>query len=96
MKALRKKRTMRELLERKLRTATDDGKTFGEVITDALFQAAASGNVKAYLAIRDGVGERPVEEQVISGTVEILTKEQRDAAYKAAMIDLQNMPAASE
>lgn len=59
--ARRHKRALRELLETALSMDAKDGGTNAEQIVASLIQAARDGDVKAFLAIRDTIGEKPVD-----------------------------------
>ena len=47
----RRRKTFKELLEG----------TYGEAVVASMLEAALAGDVKAFVAIRDTVGEKPVE-----------------------------------
>lgn len=63
--ARRRRKTMKEDLKALLagKTKREDGteSTMQQDITLALLEAALKGDVKAYLAIRDTIGEKPAE-----------------------------------
>lgn len=59
--ARRQKRALRELLETALSMDAPDGGTNAEQIVASLIHAARDGDVKAFLAIRDTIGEKPVD-----------------------------------
>lgn len=85
----REKRKLRELLEMMLQQPVEagDGSTNAEAMTVALLKKALSGDTRAYEIIRDTIGEKPVEKRDVALQAEIsLTKEQRDAAYRGAML----------
>ncbi len=58
-KARRKKKTIRETLEMMLSGKMPDGATRQDAIVTALFEKALSGDVRAFEAIRDSIGEKP-------------------------------------
>lgn len=63
--ARRKKKTIRETLEMMLSGKLPDGATRQDAIVVALLEKALSGDVRAFEAIRDSIGEKPVN--AISG-----------------------------
>ena len=63
--ARRKKKTIRETLEMMLSGKMPDGATRQDAIVVALLEIALSGDVRAFEAIRDSIGEKPVN--AISG-----------------------------
>ena len=63
--ARRKKKTIRETLEMMLSGKMPDGATRQDAIVVALLEKALSGDVRAFEAIRDSIGEKPVN--AISG-----------------------------
>lgn len=63
--ARRKKKTIRETLEMMLAGQMPDGATRRDAIVVALMEKALSGDVRAFEAIRDSIGEKPVN--AISG-----------------------------
>jgi len=81
----REKKRLREILEMLLQRPEGDCTT-AEAISVALINKALSGDVKAYETVRDTIGEKPVEKRDTVIQAEILTKEQRDAAYRGAML----------
>ena len=83
--ARREKKKLREILEMLLERPEGDCTT-AEAISVALINKALSGDVKAYETVRDTIGEKPVEKRDIDLQAEILTKEQRDAAFRGAML----------
>ena len=60
-----KKKTIRETLEMMLSGKMPDGATRQDAIVVALMEKALSGDVRAFEAIRDSIGEKPVN--AISG-----------------------------
>ena len=58
--ARRKKKTIRETLEMMLAGQMPDGSTRRDAIVVALMEKALSGDVRAFEAIRDSIGEKPV------------------------------------
>jgi len=81
----REKKRLREILEMLLERPEGDCTT-AEAISVALINKALSGDVKAYETVRDTIGEKPVEKRDIDLQAEILTKEQRDAAFRGALL----------
>lgn len=62
----RERKRLRELLELALQeTDTKTGQQNDISITAALIKKAAKGDVGAYLAIRDTLGEKPIEKQEV-------------------------------
>jgi hypothetical protein len=58
----RRRKTFKELMEIAFERKTMGGKsTMGEDVVAAMFEAALAGDVKAFVAIRDTIGEKPVE-----------------------------------
>ena len=56
----------------------------------AMLERWHKGDVSAGVFIRDTIGEKPVEKRDVALQAEIsLTKEQRDAAYRGAMLGVQ-------
>ena len=80
--ARREKRLLRSTLEKMLKDRLIvDGKKMSraEAITVSLLNKAASGDVSAYLAIRDTVGEKPSDKQEVDSTVHVvMDKETED------------------
>lgn len=62
----RERKKLKELLELALQeTDIKTGKQNDISITAALIKKAAKGDVSAYLAIRDTLGEKPIEKQEV-------------------------------
>lgn len=59
--ARRQKKALKELLEMALKMPAASGRTNAEDIVSAMIKAAQSGDVKAFIAIRDTIGEKPVD-----------------------------------
>lgn len=57
--ARRRRKSIRELLEVALEMECSDGKTNAEAVVASMIAAAREGDVKAFVAIRDTVGEKP-------------------------------------
>ena len=81
-KARRKKKTIRETLEMMLAGKLPDGATRQDAIVVALMEKALSGDVRAFEAIRDSVGEKPVNaisgvdgEPLVPPTINVIFKE---------------------
>ena len=70
--ARREKKTFRAtlelLLDRKL-----EGSSLTEAVAVALFEKAMSGDVKAFQELRDTVGEKPVDKQELSGSLDVVS-----------------------
>lgn len=64
--ARRKKKTIRETLEMMLSGKMPDGATRQDAIVVALMEKALSGDVRAFEAIRDSIGEKPSEKMNIA------------------------------
>lgn len=67
--ARREKKTFKELLKIALEMRTKNGNTNAEEIVASLILKAQSGDVKAFEAVRDTIGEKPKD------TVDITTQE---------------------
>lgn len=61
-KARRAKKTFKELLKIALEMRTKNGNTNAEEIVASLILKAQSGDVKAFEAVRDTIGEKPKDE----------------------------------
>lgn len=59
--ARRRRKTFKELLDLALEKKIEGEGTYGEAVVAAMLESALAGDVKAFLAIRDTVGEKPVE-----------------------------------
>lgn len=57
----RRKKTFKELLEVALSMPSVEGNTNAEQIVIGMIEAAQSGDTKAFIAIRDTIGEKPVD-----------------------------------
>lgn len=71
VKARRKKKQLKELLELALSQPHEDGEDNYYAITAALIQEALSGNTKAFEVIRDTIGQKPTEQQQMGLTAKI-------------------------
>lgn len=69
-----KRKTLKEELLALLSTKVE-GKTMQETISLSLIQEAMSGDTKAFLAIRDTIGEKPKEEIEVSQNTSEITEE---------------------
>ena len=69
-KARREKKTFKELLKIALEMRTKNGNTNAEEIVASLILKAQSGDVKAFEAVRDTIGEKPKD------TVDVTTREE--------------------
>lgn len=68
--ARRKKRDLREaclaMLDMDVTTKTGETMTGAEAMVAKLFQQAMKGNIKAFIALRDTAGQKPVEKLVVA------------------------------
>ena len=68
--ARRRKKDLREaclaILETEITTKSGDKMTGSEAMVAKLFQQAMKGNIKAFIALRDTAGQKPVEKLVVS------------------------------
>jgi len=71
VKARRRKKQLKELLEIALSQPHEDGEDNYTAITAALVQEALSGNTKAFEIIRDTLGQKPTEQQQMNMTAKI-------------------------
>ena len=69
-KKRREKKTLKELLKIALEMRTKNGNTNAEEIVASLILKAQSGDVKAFEAVRDTIGEKPKD------TVDVTTREE--------------------
>lgn len=84
-KAKRARKTIREelefLLEKKLKNNKGEDISTREAISTAMIGQAIKGNVKAFIAIRDTIGEKPTDKQEITGSLGVkkvfVTKEEQ-------------------
>ena len=77
----REKRLLRSTLEKMLKDKLFvDGKKMSraEVITVSLLNKAALGDVSAYLAIRDTIGEKPSDKQEVDSTVRVVMDQEAE------------------
>jgi hypothetical protein len=61
VKARRRKKQLKELLELALSQPHEDGEDNYYAITAALIQEALNGNTKAFEVIRDTIGQKPTD-----------------------------------
>lgn len=89
--ARQRRKLLRELLEVALAMRDEErDMSNAEAIAAALVDKAKAGDVKAFETLRDTIGEKPVERRESSLQMEnLLTKEQRDAVFRGAMLDLR-------
>lgn len=78
----RERKALKELLEIALALPDEETGERNEVaITTALIKQATKGNVLAYTTIRDTIGEKPVDKQLIAETtkenLEVIIDEQK-------------------
>ena len=75
-KAKRERKTIREelefLLEKKLKNNKGKDISTLEAISTAMIGQAIKGNVKAFIAIRDTIGEKPTDKQEVTGAFNIM------------------------
>lgn len=71
VKARRRKKQLKELLELALSQPHEDGEDNYYAITAALIQEALNGNTKAFEVIRDTIGQKPTEQQQMNMTAKI-------------------------
>ena len=72
--ARREKKTFRATLELLLDRKLDGSPLTGrEAVAFALFEKAMSGDVKAFQELRDTVGEKPVDKQELSGSLDVVS-----------------------
>ena len=68
--ARRRKKDLREaclaILDTEITTKSGDKMTGSEAMVAKLFQQAMKGNIKAFIALRDTAGQKPVEKLVVS------------------------------
>ena len=84
-KAKRERKTIREelefLLSKQLKNNKGEDISTREAISTAMIGQAIKGNVKAFIAIRDTIGENPTDKQEITGSLGIkkvfITKEEQ-------------------
>ena len=68
----RKKKTIRETLEMMLSGKMPDGTTRQDAMVVALLEKALSGDVRAFEAIRDSIGEKPTDKTHITGSDDVV------------------------
>lgn len=72
-KAKRERKTIREelefLLAKQLKNNKGEDISTREAISTAMIGQAIKGNVKAFIAIRDTIGENPTDKQEITGSL---------------------------
>lgn len=78
----RRRKTFRELLEVALTMPSDMGNTNAEQIVLGLIVAAQSGDTKAFVAIRDTVGEKPDNGDNKDQTIQTLSETLQDLLRK--------------
>lgn len=82
----RNKKTLRNELEIALSLKDETGEELKMSITKALIKKAISGDVKAYIVIRDTIGEKPTDKQEIQKTTPIIIVE--DIEHKKMLEEL--------
>ena len=91
-KARRLRKAMRETLLELLKMPATERKEYDFETAGllAMLEKWEKGDVAAGVFVRDTIGEKPVEKRDVALQAEIsLTKEQRDAAYRGAMLAAQ-------
>lgn len=96
--ARRKKKDFREaciaLLETEMTDNDGNLVTGYDVVVSSLFRQAKAGNVKAFVALRDTAGQKPVEKLVVSDVDQSVIDEVENmvtgAAGTAADVDIDN------
>lgn len=75
-KAKRERKTIREelefLLEKKLKNNKGEDISTREAISTAMIGQAIKGNVKAFITIRDTIGEKPTDKQEVTRAFNIM------------------------
>lgn len=99
--ARRRKKDLREaclaILETEITTKSGDKMTGSEAMVAKLFQQAMQGNIKAFIALRDTAGQKPVEKLVVSDVDPSVINEVENmvagatAAGTAADIDIDDV-----
>ena len=87
--ARRQRKAMRETLLELLKMPATERKEYDFETAGllAMLEKWEKGDVAAGVFVRDTIGEKPVEKRDVALQAEIsLTKEQRDAAYRGAML----------
>ena len=85
----RQRKAMRETLLELLKMPATERKEYDFETAGllAMLEKWEKGDVAAGVFVRDTIGEKPVEKRDVALQAEIsLTKEQRDAAYRGAML----------
>lgn len=72
VKARRERKTMKELLLLALEAENESGETNAESIVASMIRAAREGDVRAFVEIRDTIGEKPESKTEIKGVGEPL------------------------
>ena len=77
----RERQKLKELLELALQSTDENGEQNDIAITAAIIKKAAKGDVSAYLAIRDTLGEKPADKHELKG----------EFKQKATLEDIKNL-----
>lgn len=77
----RERKKLKELLELALQNTDENGEQNDIAITAAIIRKAAKGDVSAYLAIRDTLGEKPADKHELNG----------EFKQKALLEDIKNL-----
>lgn len=77
----RERKKLKELLELALQSTDENGEQNDIAITAAIIKKAAKGDVSAYLAIRDTLGEKPADKHELKG----------EFKQKATLEDIKNL-----
>lgn len=89
--ARRKKRDLREaclaILDMDVTTKAGDTMTGAEAMVAKLFQQAMKGNIKAFIALRDTAGQKPVEKLVVSDVDQSVINEVENMVAGATAAD---------
>ena len=89
--ARRKKRDLREaclaILETEITTKTGDKMTGSEAMVAKLFQQAMKGNIKAFIALRDTAGQKPVDKVVVADVDQSVINEVENMVAGATAAD---------
>ena len=90
--ARRKKRDLREaclaILETEITTKSGDKMTGSEAMVAKLFQQAMKGNIKAFIALRDTAGQKPVEKLIVADVDQSVINEVENMVAGATAADI--------
>ena len=89
--ARRKKRDLREaclaILDTEITTKTGEKMTGSEAMVAKLFQQAMNGNIKAFIALRDTSGQKPVERVQVAEVEQSIIDEVENLVASASTSD---------